>query len=70
MGFEENLKKLEKIVEDLHAERLPLEKALEKYVEGVKLAGACSKSLDEMRKKIEIVTRSKDGKIKMKPFEE
>lgn len=70
MGFEENLKKLEKIVDDLHGEKVPLEKALEKFEEGIKLVEACAKTLDQMRKKIEVVTRTKDGKIKIKSFEE
>jgi exodeoxyribonuclease VII small subunit len=69
MGFEENLKKLEKIVDDLHAEKLSLEKSIEKFEEGVKLADTCLKALDGMRKKVEVVTKTKDGKLKIKPFE-
>jgi exodeoxyribonuclease VII small subunit len=69
MAFEENLKKLEKIVLDLHSEKISLEKSIEKFEEGVKLADACVKHLDAMRKKVEIVTKTKDGKLKIKPFE-
>lgn len=69
MGFEENLKKLEKIVEDLHSEKLSLEKSIEKFEDGVKLADTCIKSLDSMRKKIEVISKTKDGQIKIKPFE-
>lgn len=68
MGFEDNLKKLEKIVEDLNAEKLSLEKSLEKFEEGMKLADTCIKSLESMRKKIEIVSKTKDGKVRIKPF--
>ena len=70
MGFEENLKKLEKIVDDLHGEKISLEKSIEKFEEGVRLAHACTKELDTMRKKIEVVTKTREGKIKIKPFEE
>lgn len=70
MGFEENLKKLEKIVEELHSEKLTLEKSIEKFEDGVKLAETCIKSLDSMKKKIEVISRAKDGKCKIKPFEE
>lgn len=70
MGFEENLKKLEKIIEELHSEKLSLEKSIEKFEEGVKLADTCVKTLDGMRKKVEVISRAKDGKIKIKPFEE
>ena len=70
MGFEENLKKLEKIVDDLHSEKLSLEKSIEKFEEGVRLADTCVKTLDSMRKKIEMVAKTKDGKIKIKSFPE
>ena len=70
MGFEENLKKLEKIVEDLHSEKLTLEKSIERFEDGVKIADTCIKALDGMRKKIEVISRSKDGKVKIKPFDE
>jgi len=70
VGFEENLKKLEKIVEELHSEKLTLEKSIEKFEDGVKLADTCIKSLDSMKKKIEVISKAKDGKIKIKPFEE
>jgi exodeoxyribonuclease VII small subunit len=70
MGFEDNLKKLEKIVDDLNAEKLSLERSLEKFEEGMKLADTCIKSLDVMRKKIEVVSKGKDGKVKIKPFAE
>lgn len=70
MGFEDNLKKLEKIVEELHSEKLTLEKSIEKFEDGVRLADTCIKSLDSMKKKIEVISKARDGKIKIKPFEE
>jgi exodeoxyribonuclease VII small subunit len=69
MGLEENLKKLEKIVGELHSEKISLEKSIEKFEEGVKLADSCIKALDGMRKKIEIISRTKEGKLKIKQFE-
>ncbi len=70
MGFEENLKKLEKIVSDLQGEKVSLEKAIEKFEEGVKLADTCLKTLDGMQKKIEVISKAKDGKLKIKPLED
>ncbi|MFA5039522.1 MAG: exodeoxyribonuclease VII small subunit [Candidatus Omnitrophota bacterium] len=69
MGFEDNLKKLEKLIDDLHSEKISLEKSIEKFEEGVKLADDCLKTLDSMRKKIEVVAKTKDGKLKIKPFD-
>jgi exodeoxyribonuclease VII small subunit len=70
MGFEENLKKLEKIIDDLHSEKITLEKSIEKFEEGVKLADQCLKTLDAMKKKVDVITKTKDGKLKIKAFEE
>lgn len=70
MSFEENLKRLEKIVDELHLEKLPLEKSLEKFEEGVKLADASLKMLESMKKKIEVISKTKDGRIKISPFKE
>ena len=68
MGFEDNLKKLEKIVDDLLSEKLSLEKSIEKFEEGVKLVDTCLKALEGMKKKVEIIAKTKDGKLKIKPF--
>jgi exodeoxyribonuclease VII small subunit len=70
MGFEDNMKKLEKIVDELHGDKVSLEKAIEKFEEGVKLADACLKTIDGMRKKVEVIAKGKEGKLKIKPFEE
>jgi exodeoxyribonuclease VII small subunit len=70
IGFEENIKKLEKIVDELHGDKVPLEKAIEKFEEGVKIADACLKTLEQMRKKVEVIAKTKDGKSKIKPFSE
>lgn len=70
MGFEDNLKKLEKLIDDLHSEKISLEKSIEKFEEGVKLADDCLKTLGGMKKKIEVITKTKDGKLKIKPLED
>lgn len=68
--FEEALEKLENIVTALEAGDLPLEESLAKYEDGIKLVRLCQKKLNEARKKIEILVKTKDGKIKVEPFEE
>lgn len=68
--FEEALKKLEKIVEALENGDLPLEDSLAKYEEGIGLSRICQKKLEVARKKVEILLKSKDGEIKLEPFEE
>ena len=67
--FEKALERLEKIVEDLEAGNIPLEDALKKYEEGVKLSSLCQKRLAQAEKKIEVLTRSLDGSLRKEPFE-
>ena len=68
--FENALKKLEEIVGHLETGDIPLEESLAKYEEGVKLVKLCGKKLEQARKKIEILVKTKDGKIKVEDFTE
>ena len=68
--FEEALKKLETVVSQLEGGDLSLEASLAKYEEGVKLVRLCQKKLGEARKRIEILVKTKEGKIKIEPFED
>ena len=70
MKFEEALKRLEKIVEELENGSLSLDESLEKYEEGIKLSKACSKKLEVARKKVEILLKSEDGSVELKEFDE
>ena len=70
MPFEESLKKLEKIVEELEAGDLSLDTALKKYEEGVKLANVCRDKLDKAKKRIEVLIKKEKGFFETKPFEE
>ena len=68
--FEDGLKRLEKIVEELESGNLSLDDSLEKYEEGIKLSKACAKKLEVARKKVEILLKSEDGSVELKPFDE
>jgi exodeoxyribonuclease VII small subunit len=61
LKFEKCLEKLEKIVEDLEAGNIPLEDALKKYEEGVKLSRLCTQKLSQAETKIEQLTRTLNG---------
>jgi len=67
--FEEDLKKLQKIVEELSSGKLTLGEALKKYEEGIKLAESCSQTLQEAERKVESLMK-KDGKFALKEFAE
>ena len=68
ISFEKSLKHLEHIVQELESGDLPLEKAMKKFEEGVKLSKFCSEKLDETEKKISVLLRDQKGDITEKPF--
>lgn len=69
LKFEKALERLEKIVEELESGNIPLEEALKRYEEGVKLSRTCSEKLTQAEKKIEVLTKSLNGTLKREPFE-
>jgi exodeoxyribonuclease VII small subunit len=62
------MKNLERIVQELEAGDLPLEKAIKKFEEGIKLTKLCSEKLDETEKKISILLKNSEGQMTEKPF--
>ncbi len=68
-SFEENMAQLEKIVEELEAGNLPLEKALKRFEEGMNLSRACFEKLDETEKKISLLLKQQNGAVQKTPFE-
>ena len=66
--FEENLSRLEKIVEEFEDENLTLEKSIKLYEEGVKLVGKCTLELETAERKIKILQRNSEGEIVETPI--
>jgi len=66
--FEQSMKQLERIVQELEEGDLPLEKAVKKFEEGIKLSKLCSAKLDETEKKISILLKNSEGQMTEKPF--
>lgn len=66
--FEDALKRLEKIVDDLESGEVGLDEALKRYEEGIKLVRFCTKKLQDAEKKIEILCKDDQGNIVKKPF--
>jgi len=66
--FEQSMRKLEKIVQELESGDLPLEEAMQKFEEGIKLSRLCSEKLDETEKKITLLMQDKRGNVSEKPF--
>ncbi|MDH3574237.1 MAG: exodeoxyribonuclease VII small subunit [Desulfobacteraceae bacterium] len=66
--FEKAMNKLEKIVQELESTDLPLEKAIKKFEEGVRLSKFCSEKLDETEKRITILLKDQNDRVFDKPF--
>ena len=69
LTFEEAMKQLEQIVQELESGDQPLETAIEKFEQGIKLSKLCSQKLDETEKRITILLQDQEGKISEKPFQ-
>jgi|TARA_B100001964_G_scaffold214121_1_gene251500 exodeoxyribonuclease VII small subunit len=67
-NFENSMQKLEEITKELEVGELPLEKALQRFEEGVKLSKFCSEKLEETEKRVTILLEGMDGDILEKPF--
>jgi exodeoxyribonuclease VII small subunit len=66
--FEMAMKQLEQIVQDLETGDMPLEKAIKKFEEGIKISKYCSEKLDESEKRITLLMRDSDGNASEIPF--
>lgn len=69
-SFEKNLERLEAIVRTLEQGEVPLEESLALFEEGVRLARLCSKRLDDVEGKIEVLLRMEDDNPVTAPFAE
>ena len=67
--FEDDVKRLQKIVEELASGKLALGESLKKYEEGVKLAQSCSVTLNDAQRKVELLMK-KEGKLSLEKFED
>jgi exodeoxyribonuclease VII small subunit len=66
-SFEACLEELEKVVKELEAGDLPLERSLELFERGVGLSESCRKQLEAAETRVEMLVR-KEGKLTAEPF--
>jgi exodeoxyribonuclease VII small subunit len=69
-SFESSIKELERIVEQLEAGDIPLERSLELFEQGVRISRECQRRLDEAERKVEILLKAGDGSTTRDKFEE
>ena len=66
--FEDALKRVEELVEELEAGELTLDESLAKYEEGVKALKQCYQILQQAEKRIEILVKGEGDELKTEPF--
>lgn len=69
-SFESSLKDLEKIVGELERGESPLETQLKSFEKGIALSRDCLKQLEEVEKRVELLTRDSENKLITTPFTE
>lgn len=68
MDFESSMKELENIVAQMENGSLTLEDSIAAFQKGISIAGKCSKMLDDIEKKITILTETGHGEINETDF--
>lgn len=69
LRFEEALAALERIVSELEGKDLPLEEALKRFEEGVRLSRECYRLLEEAERRIEVLLKEGDGTLSVTTLE-
>lgn len=66
--FEEAMRRLEQIAQELENSDVSLEDSIKKFEEGVRLSDYCGRQLEEAKRKVAILLK-KDGDLVEKPFD-
>ena len=69
INLEKALADLEGIVEELESGDLPLEKAMKKFEEGIKLTRGCQAALKDAEQKVEILLKDAGGEEELSEFD-
>ena len=69
INLEKALADLEQIVEELESGDLPLEKAMKKFEEGIKLTRGCQAALKDAEQKVEILLKDAGGEEELSEFD-
>ena len=69
INLEKSLADLETLVEELESGDLPLDKAMKKFEEGIKLTRGCQTALKDAEQKVEILLKSAGGEDALEEFD-
>jgi len=69
VNLEKSLSDLEELIEELESGELPLDKAMKKFEEGIKLTRGAQAALKDAEQKVEILLKSAGGEDLLQDFE-
>ena len=68
-GFEDDLKKLEEVVDKLERGDLTLDESVKLFEDGMKLSNACKAELDKAEGRIQLLVQGKKGSMQTAEME-
>ncbi|MHC4971395.1 MAG: exodeoxyribonuclease VII small subunit [Planctomycetota bacterium] len=69
-GFEDHLRALERLVEELESGDLTLDDSLKRFEEGVKRLRTCRELLAKAEDSVKILVKNAEGELAEEPFED
>ena len=69
INLEKSLSELETLVEELESGDLPLDKAMKKFEQGIKLTRNCQSALKDAEQKVEVLLKSAGGEESLQEFD-
>jgi exodeoxyribonuclease VII small subunit len=69
-SFEDSMKRLDEIVEQLEEDKLPLDRMIALYEEGVGLARSCGEKLEAAEQKVRLIAKKAGGGVTLEEFDE
>ncbi|MEX2494607.1 MAG: exodeoxyribonuclease VII small subunit [Woeseia sp.] len=69
LNLEKSLQELESLVDELEQGDLPLETAMKKFEQGIKLTRQCQSALKDAEQRVEILLKNSAGDEELREFE-
>jgi exodeoxyribonuclease VII small subunit len=69
LNLEKSLEQLETLVDELESGDLPLETAMKKFEEGIKLTRQCQSALKDAEQRVEVLLKSAGGEEVLEEFD-
>lgn len=69
LNLEKSLEQLESLIDELESGDLPLDTAMKKFEEGVKLTRSCQSALKDAEQRVEILLKSAGGEDALEDFD-